>query len=259
MGEASGSHEIGQSTDCKVISNWSDFSKWIHSHNSLNWIFRGVTDPDYRLVPKVGRPESHHKSAGYERDREIWMLNEFKRRVSLNLPGQIPRNEWEWLALAQHHGLPTRLLDWSHSPLFAAFFATEHPDSDLPGVLYAIELIKHITAEQVPDGVTPLDVNKVMRFDPPYISPRINAQQGTFTIHPDPTEPFDTKKLERIEIDNKWLRNLRSRLNNLGVNRATLFPDPDGLATYITWRNTISRKVELPQTAAFELKANAND
>jgi FRG domain len=105
----------------KMIESWSDLMNEIDDVKTKDRMFRGVRDVDYQLIPKVGR--SHSYSLAKERD----LLKIFKQRaVAFERHSFI--NKLELLALAQHHGLPTRLLDWSYSPLVAIFFAVEKDD-----------------------------------------------------------------------------------------------------------------------------------
>src|SRR5688572_9039340 len=83
-----------------------------------NWVFRGVGDAHkHQLVPKIGRDPRL-----YSLPLERVIFANFKRRAPqfINIRGM---TEWDLLALAQHHGLPTRLLDWTTNPLVAAYFA----------------------------------------------------------------------------------------------------------------------------------------
>jgi len=70
------------------------------------------------------------------------------------------------------------------------------------------------------------------------ITPRVIAQAGLFTIHPNPKEPFVSPMLSKRIIKQEFRRKLKYFLNKYGVNRATMFPGLDGLAKHITWRKT---------------------
>ena len=89
--------------------------------NNADLIFRGQRS-EKPLLPKLGRLDLK----GSKENIEKLMLTEFKRG-SLPLTEFKPENNWDWLALAQHHGLPTRLLDWTYSALVALWFAVEKP------------------------------------------------------------------------------------------------------------------------------------
>ena len=84
-------------------------------------------------------------------------------------------------------------------------------------------------------GFNPFLCPGVARFEPPHVTKRIVAQSGSFTIHAKPNVAFDSDAVERVIIRAAWSRRLQARLSRLGVNRASLFPDLDGIAGYLDW------------------------
>ena len=113
---------------------WLIFSKsiWVktfldHASRSYfaeargHWVFRGHSDINYTLVPS-GRP-GPSISRSHAKNTSAVFLTSFGG--SPRGWQQVPTDDWEWLSLAQHHGLPTRLLDWTYNPLVALYFAVE--------------------------------------------------------------------------------------------------------------------------------------
>ena len=143
----------------------------------------------------------------------------------------MPTTNWDWLALGQHHGLPTRLMDWTRNPLVACYFAVEE-EWDEDSVIYAYHNRWYISIEKHPE---PFEYDRVGKFIPRHLTRRITAQAGLFTIHPNPYEPFDSDNIEKLIIPNGIRREMKKTLNKYGIDRYSLFPDLDGLASHIKW------------------------
>src|SRR5688500_9028126 len=102
------------------IQRWRAFLEWPNAHSDCSWAFRGLGDSTFSLIPSVGR------RADYNLVHERAVLELFKRRIPEFYP-VAGLQELDFLALAQHHGAPTRMLDWTTNPLVAAYFAVASP------------------------------------------------------------------------------------------------------------------------------------
>jgi hypothetical protein len=225
-----------------TINSWRDLAVLVEKYRTNKWLFRGVTDAVHSLVPKIGRV-GERKSLDTLDDfpflpaEEERMLRRFSREVRPFLKAPLPPvwYDWELLAIAQHHGLKTRLLDWSESPLVAAYFAVETADvSDSRRVDAAIFGVS--CPYEIDSNTTkwPAD-HDVVAFYPPHLTPRITVQRGMFTAHLHPDNAWEPSGLRKWTIPHERCLNIKLALNRAGINRASLFPDLDGIAAHVNW------------------------
>jgi hypothetical protein len=191
------------------------------------WLFRGHGSASWSLTPRAGR-------SPYNERNDQTYFEAWKRRA-IEFLSPIPDNDWDFLAIAQHHGLATRMMDWSYYPLVAAFFAVWEV---LPGdgVIYCF---KHKWVYARKDG-SPFSTQRIAVFKPSGVVGRIVRQGGLFTVHNDPSGSFvdqidPSEIVEEVVIKESYRRTLLFELNHYGVNQATLFPDLDGLSAHTNW------------------------
>jgi hypothetical protein len=94
-----------------VVESFESLLKITQYYRNGHWVFRGVSRESWALHPKVGRLD-------FDLRTETRVFDHF-RREAVSYVENFPTSEWEILALAQHHGLPTRLMDWTENPLVA--------------------------------------------------------------------------------------------------------------------------------------------
>jgi hypothetical protein len=222
-------------------------------------IYRGGPAPGVPLLTSLDRLGGTRPPRS-KSDLEAHILRNFIRysRPFLNSP---PVNDWELLVLAQHHGLPTRLLDWTYSPLVAAHFATlgreprgdrcvwrlewipMHRKFDLPELALLIEDLEGIFGSERFTPWSLFDEDGRARdfacmIEPPSLSTRIVAQAAVFTLCSDKDVDFDRflerhdllGALTRYVIPEEELGRFRDQLDLASVDERRLFPDLDGLA-----------------------------
>lgn len=168
--------------------SWQEFLKWI-SDKSNGFVFRGEADINNLLKPSVGRLDN------YSLKNEINMFEQFKLKANMFTSA---KTDFEWLSIAQHHSLKTRLLDWTENPLVACFFAVSDKKNEAKdGQIYCCKFNKTMILKDL--SIDPFSIQKVMYFYPPTTTNRITLQKGLFSIH-----PFPNKACLILPYDDNW-------------------------------------------------------
>lgn len=217
-----------------TIGSWKDLAGAIEAHSDGAWLFRGEAATGHPLLPKAGRVGAYKGAARkkpYDAADEKRALEALKRQARPYLQHN-PISDVEWLAIAQHHGMPTRLLDWTESLLVATWFAVQKAGTSGDSLVYCIRNVPVMTSAE---EKAPFSLKTAKLYRPPHISSRIPAQRSVFTVHPKPTTPFSSKHLTKLHISERACMGIKKILNACAINEASLFPDLDGLSRHLGW------------------------
>lgn len=238
---------------------------------SRGTLFRGVPDKSYELLPGIGRvkelagDKKTKQRTALRRERKL--LRNFNRSAALYIPQQMDFTSMA--ILAQHHGVPTRFLDWSYNRLVALYFAVRNLDESVDAKIY-ITKIKRNTSQSVIQydkyvmyedrdltdefrDVEGDDIKgkfyeyqkfimkkegirkSIFSFLPTYINSRMSSQASVFTFHPDPFTPMTEADglVGELLIPRDSKRDIKRGLEHCGVHEFSIFPGLDGLGEWV--------------------------
>ena len=217
-------------------------------------LFRGQKEI-WPLYPRLIRTVLKKKRLYEFYDIEKKILKEF-RELSLQFDSKIKDyNDWDILALAQHFGLPTRMLDWTSNPLTALWFAFEsEKDNNNDRIVWGLIVEDYFPVDIEKDS--PFHRRYIKVFKPRNEDPRIIAQQSWLAVwniqlfgdggNGLPPEPNIIEAMDELEefeyqlakfiIPNSLRTEILNTLDSMGINYFSLFPDLAGLCKNIDWR-----------------------
>ncbi|MFX0063362.1 MAG: FRG domain-containing protein [Candidatus Hermodarchaeota archaeon] len=255
-----------------VINNWVEIQEEVF-RDSWNpdlgryrsqCAFRGVPDVKSRLETGLMRLSDNFEIL------EPHLLRNFRKYAPLDSV-EID-SFWHWLSMAQHHGLPTRLLDWTFSPMVAMHFATSRiEDYDIDGVIWSVNYVEThkslpekfkkiaeeegslvFTLEMLTEAVDSFkalqklkdeEPDFVLFLEPPSIDARIVNQYAMFSVMPDPTTFLDDWLKEKFKDNPKLFRRIiipsdvkpeiRDKLDRSNITERVIFPGLDGLSSWL--------------------------
>ena len=244
---------------------------WTHLHELLfaeswhealarhrsDYVFRGEASREARLTTSLQRLGGDYETV------EPHLLRSFRKYARR---GDVTTDSlWHWLAVAKHHGLATRLLDWTYSPYVALHFATAHQlDFDHDGAIWMVDFVETnkllpkrlrrrldaegmnaLSAEVLQDEAETLPEfdrlgeDFVVFFEPPALDQRIVNQYALFSLMPSPHARMDEwldrhpKLVRRVVLPAELKWEVRDKLDQANITERVLFPGLDGLASWL--------------------------
>jgi hypothetical protein len=266
VAHAKGQSQTGRSVDATPITSLGELIDSVTPHApdplTARWrtgyVYHGARDaysPLLTSLDRLGGSCPPHSKAHLEGH----ILRHFLRYARPYFPGA-PPNEWELLVTAQHHGVPTRLFDWSYSPLIAAHFATRVHEQARDAAIWQLNWRQVHAAFGLPDlALLITDMDRLFGdgrdftpwqlfdgrhkpfaclLEPPALDARLVAQSAVFTLCSETRNSLDgflaknhlDAALTRFIIPAAALPRLRDQLDLVGIDERRLFPDLDGLA-----------------------------
>lgn len=248
------------------VNSWDELQDILFTDSWRSDIQRFRSPYAFRGVPALthGLETSLCRLGGHFAEMERHLLRNFRKYASRSMVEQ--DSVWNWLALAKHHGLPTRLLDWSFSPYVALHFATSHVDMfDQDGIIWAINyseahqhLPEELKLELVLEGSAVFTVDMlskrfsslddfdaltssefVLFFEPPSLDERIVNQFALFSMMSDSRAVLgdwlgqypDIYRRIILPAELKW--EIRDKLDQANITERVLFPGLDGLSSWL--------------------------
>ena len=249
-----------------TISSWNELQTELFAESwneklgrfRSRYAFRGLSDSNYKLESRLAR------HGGDFRKLEKHLLRNFKKYAHRSVVEK--DSIWNWLSVAQHYGLPTRLLDWTYSPFVAMHFATADIDAfNVDGVIWAVNYVKThnilpeklsrkleeeganvFTVEMLFESIKSLTELEnlssdpfILFFEPPSIDDRIVNQFAFFSMSSDSRVVLNSwleDKMDfwrKIVIPAKLKWEIRDKLDQANITERVLFPGLDGLTKWL--------------------------
>jgi len=248
--------------DIAKILTEQEYDKKVNRHRS-NFLYRGVPNIEYKLETSLKR---NCKNKQIELEKNI--LRNFTKYAATEEP-ELKDSVWRQMIIGQHHGLPTRLLDWTYSPLIGLHFATSGEEltnmdkhdsvlwqidigelnSLLPdkyeeqlknndAYLFTMDMMKGI-ADDIDTYDKDMQDKSMVLIEPPSIDQRIINQYSYFSIIPDAIVDIEeflethTQNTVRFIIDKNIRWRIRDMLDQMNMNERILSPGLDGVSQWI--------------------------
>lgn len=229
-------------SDDYEVHNIASFLNVLERMPDGSRMFRGQSR-DWPLLPTIARYSCEEEGCEDWKTMQEMLLEEFIKHAT-PVMGEYHERLTEWLVLAQHHGVPTRLLDFSINPLKALFFAVNDRNYDNEDATFISVLPESWREDYIKSSE--LSDEKVIAYFPRQTNDRLVVQESCFCVFPMPENKDPLMCLERdygnnngiaaidiVKIKAQNKARLRRELSLLGVNYRTLFPGLDGVAKQV--------------------------